>query len=76
MPLVFRSATSADRPSRAAQSARQAVFPLPLVWIAVPRFVQVSGLGKNEWYWVDNLPHVERTCLNGHRPSATTAGSA
>src|ERR1035437_5604335 len=48
MPLVFCSATSADRPRRSVS----AVF---LARRSVPQFVQVFGFGKNERHWVGNL---------------------
>src|ERR1035437_8559758 len=53
MPLVFCSATSADRPRRSVS----AVF---LARRSVPQFVQVFGFGKNERHWLGKLRATRR----------------
>src|ERR1035437_5104029 len=58
MPLVFCPAISAGSVGRSSRSTESPVFAWSLASISVPRFLQVSGRGKNERHWVGNLRRV------------------
>src|ERR1035437_4088665 len=68
MPLVFCPAISAGSVGRSSRSTESPVFAWSLASISVPRFLQVSGRGKNERHWLDKLPH-NGTHSRGHSTS-------
>src|ERR1019366_9244797 len=76
MPLVFCPAISAGSAGRSSRSTQSLVFAWSLWSISVPRFLQVSGRGKNERHWVGNLrPIGNRPDPKGTpRPSQRTGG--
>src|ERR1035437_6662842 len=52
MPLGFCPAISAGSVGRSSRSTESPVFAWSLASISAPRFLQVSGRGKNERHWV------------------------
>src|ERR1035437_1325824 len=60
MPLVFCPAISAGSVGRSSRSTESPVFAWSLASISVPRFLQVSGRGKNERHWLGKLRATQR----------------
>ena len=70
MPLVFCPAISAGSTRRSGSSTQSPVFAWARSAISVPRFLQVSGRGKNEWHWIANRPRAGPAIIfrTGHEP--------